>query len=679
MKSPVGAGWLRRPYRCPGGIAILTHQRTLFPSFLRSDTPLKTDSVDAAWALSRAIAVRRYVNTMIPEHDGALRANNYPRKFPTVGHTPPSTPWTIDLTDDVENLFHFALFDLDAKTPDAFEQAAEDLGVLVRILRACAIPHVVCRSSPGGGFHVWVPLAGVGVDVMRQLAISAKAVLPSLDHGLLCNGRTGAARPPGAPHARGGFSQVMDGADPVDVLLERTVTADDLLRVIAALQALRPAVDPAVHSPTGPADDRHRAHRELPSWGAAHMATIGGGADPSRTGYLCLLAAAVAGWTFADVQRAAITAPGMEHYRTRNTPAGRREERTPAEAADRLKRQWARAQAKAVEYRYAPQERAERDLSELTGIVGVVEGMLTAFRVSPGRWARSESDLHDSTILTALGWLSLRSGQRDVTAALRTLAGLTGIPSTSVDRSLRRLRSGGWITRVRSAEGINAAVWKVNEKFSTERVHNGPHQDVNARPPDLLFDTRVVLLEQLSDRMIAGRSDVFTRRGLGHTARRVYEVLTGDVASDEVVAERSGLPRGRVRAALARLRRFSLVVQRRGAWRRRKNDYRPQAARRLGVEGILARRDQQYAWERELWAWWNAELTSRAGRAAPPRRRRDPRQGVMFRLSDSRGDELSWPAYPRDGEGLADHKLAMSYVRRGLLQQLRDAELSFAA
>lgn len=645
----------------------------------RRVAPIELSSREDAWELTRLLSKRRYVNTMIPEHDGVVRANNYPRKFPTVGHRPPDAPWTIDLTDDVDHLFHFALFDLDAKTPDAFEQASEDLGVLVRTLRDASIPHVVCRSSPTGGFHVWVPLAGVDLEVMRQLAAAGKAVLPSLDHGLLCNQRTGAARPPGAPHSRGGQSQVMDGGDPVEVLLERTATSGDLLRVIARLRELRPTVNPADHSPTGPIETSHRTHRELPSWGALHMATAGGGSDPSRTGYLCLLAAAVAGWSFADVQRAADTAPGMEHYRTRNTPSGRREQRTPSEAASRLARQWAKAQERAVEYRYAPQERTERDLTELTGIVDVAETMLTAFRVSPGRWTRSEADLHDSTVLTALAWLSMRSGQRSVTAALRTIAGVTGIPSTSVDRSLRRLLSGGWITRTRAAEGINAAVWMVNQRFSTTSVQDGPHHDVNARPPEQLFDSRSSLLEELSDRLSAGRSDVFTRSGLGPTARRVYEVLTSSEAEESTIAERSGLPRGRVIAALARMKRYALIVLRKGRWRRRKTDYRPRAALRLGVHGVLAKRDLQYEREREVWAWWNAELTYRGGRASPPRRRPDPRQGVMFRLSDERGDDRSWPAYPRDADGMADHRMAMLYVKRGVLQTLRDAELSLAA
>ncbi len=71
--------------------------------------------------------------------------------------------------------------------------------------------------------------------------------------------------------------------------------------------------------------------------------------------------------------------------------------------------------------------------------------MLQAFTASPGRWTRTEADLHDSTVLTYLAWASLRSGSRDVGAALRSVAIATGIPSSTVDRSLRRLHAAGWI------------------------------------------------------------------------------------------------------------------------------------------------------------------------------------------------------------------------------------------
>jgi hypothetical protein len=610
---------------------------------------------------------------MIAEADGTIRSNSYPSKFPTAGHTPPSTPWTIDLTD-LDGRFWFAAFDLDAKTPEDFDQAAEDLGVLVRILRDAQVPHVVCRSSPTGGFHVWVPLAGVDKATMVQLAGAARAVLPSLDHGLLCNDRTGAVRPPLTPHARGGASEVMAGADDVDVLRTPSVTAGDLLRVTAAFRELRPAVDPAGSSPTGPVDARHRVHRSLPVWGEAHMGTVAGGRDPSRTGYLCLLAAAVSGWTLADVEHAAKTAPGMEHYRTRNRPTGGREPRTAAEAAARLERQWAKAQERAVLYRYAPEERQQRDLTQLTGIVDVVEAMLQAFTASPGRWTRTEADLHDSTVLTYLAWASLRSGSRDVGAALRSVAIATGIPSSTVDRSLRRLASAGWITPRRQADGPNAAVWRLADRFSTPSVQVGPLHDVTARPPAELFDVRVALVDVLEDRLDAGRHDVFTRAGLGPTARRIYESLSTDENALEVVADRAGLPRGRARAALARMRRWTLAIATLTGWRRRRQDFRTHVAKQLGVDGILERREQQYIDERDLWAWWQNHLIRKAGRRG--RDRIPTTQVVMFRSVDDHGGSEAYPAYPCSSDGRADHQEAMRFVRRGLLQQLRDVELA---
>lgn len=637
------------------------------------DSRVSQHPAAAAWELTRAIATRRYVNVMIAEADGVVRSNSYPRKYAAVSPTPPSTPWTIDLTDDT-GLFRFAAFDLDAKRAEDHEQAAEDLGVLVRILRAENIPHVVCRSSPTGGYHVWIPLAGARKPLMQQLAAAARAILPSLDHGLLCNDRTGAARPPLTPHARGGASIVMDGD--VDELHTAAATENDLLRVIAALRELRPPITPTA-APGGVVTTRHQAHRTLPLWGDAHMATVGGGADPSRTGYMCLLAAAVAGWSLRDVEHAARTAPGMEHYRTRNNPAGGpRTPRVPAEAASRLRRQWDKAQDRAATYRYAPQERSERDLTELLAIITTVERMTTAFRVSPGRWTRAEADLHDSTILTALAWLSLRSGARDVAAPLRSLAGVTGIPSTTVDRSLRRLKAAGWVVRVRNADGADGAVWRVSDRFSTIDGQVGPLHEQTARPPAELFDVRVALLGDLEDRLEAGRHDVFTRGGLGPTARRVYEALTRDGCADGHVGDRAGMSPSRTRAVLVRLRRHALATLSTDGWRRRAHDHRSRIARVLGVHGVLQRRHLQYANEREQWAWWNAELVRRAGRGSPRRRTAATPRPLMFHFTDERGGPDSWPEYPRDVTGLANHLHAMRYIRAGALQQLRDMELA---
>ena len=628
--------------------------------------------VASAWELTRALARRRYVNVMIAEADGVVRSNSYPRKYPSSSPFFPSTPWTIDLTDE-QGRFWIAVFDLDAKRTDDFEQAAEDLGVLIRTLRAQGLPHVVCRSSPTGGFHVFLAVDGVDKTVMARLAAAARAVLPSLDHGLLCNDRTGAVRPPLSPHAKGGASAVMDG-DPGS-LTAPEISATDLERLIAALQQLRPTADPTTQAPTGPVSPTHQAHRELPSWGATHMATLAGGADPSRTGYVCLLAAAVAGWTRTDVEHAARTAPGMEHYRTRRNPStGHREPRKPQEAASRLDRQWEKALQRASLYRYAPQDRTEKDLSELAGIVDMVEGMLTAFRVSPGRWGTTEPAHHDSRVLTALAWLALRSGARDTAASLRTIADTTGMASTTVDRSLHRLQDAGYAVRTRASEGIDAAVWRVPGRFSTAPTQDGPLHDVTARPPGHLFDIRAALLAELENRLEAGRHDVFTRAGLGPTARRVYEALASAGATVRDLAWKAGLPRDRVARSVIALRQHRLAVRSAGAWRKPSRDFRDWAARKLDVAGILQRRRARHDNEREQWAWWQNHLARRAGRRG--RERTGPAQTLIFQLSDPHGGPEAWPAYPTHPDGAADHPTAWRYITAGLLQHLRNTELA---
>lgn len=636
-------------------------------------------SVAGAWELTRGLARRGVVRRMVADADGVIRSNRYPSFYSSAAVVPPSTPWCVELTD-AEGQFWLAGFDLDAKRPEDFEQAVEDLGVLVRVLRDAGVPYVVCKSNPApaGGFHVFVPLAGVGLPVMEQLADAAKAVLPSLDHGLLRNASTGAIRPPGALHASGGQSLVMEG-DP-HALLSPTVTAGDLLRVIAGFRRLRPAVDPTTPivdvdpDASSVAGLAPRRHRSLPAWGETFMAVPGGGVDPSRNGYLCLLAAAVAGWAFRDVEHAARTAPGMEHYRTRNNPSGGpRVTRTRKDTVARLERQWAKAQERALLYRYAPADTG-RDLTELAGLVDVIAGMLAAFRVSPGRWSRTEHQFTDSTVLTGLAWLSLRSGKRDVAAALRTIADATGIPSTTVHRSLTRLEAAGWVARRRESDGPDAAVWRVQDTFSTTGDQVGPLHEMTARPPGQVFDMRVALLSELEDIVVAGRHDVFARYGLGPTARRVYEALQEEVREPGAVADRAGVSVSRVLVALRKLRRYGLAVFRAGAWRRPLRDRRRQAAQRLGTAGVLANRSRRYAQEREQWAWWQNHLARKAGRRG--KTRSGPGQTLLFRLTDEHGGPEAYPSYPTYPDGQGDHPTAWKYITAGLLQHLRDAELA---
>lgn len=617
---------------------------------------------------------------MVRDAHGEL-SSSYPARRWVRDPRPPAAPWTVHLAD-ADGRFWFAVFDLDAKTPDSHAAADEELGVLLRVLDEVNVPHVDVRSSPGGGYHVWVPTAGLPLSLMEQLATAAKAVLrDSLDHGMLHNASSGAVRPPLSPHPAGGGSEWMAG----DLaMLHRDapgrVDAERMLRLIAALRQLRPTDPLEEEQPTGRLVPGYRPRRPLSPHGKRSMAVAGGGADPSRNGYLCLLAAARAGWSFDDVRHAAQTAPGMEHYRTKRVPSGSRRRLRPEEAEGRMRRQWERALDHVVTDTVRPDWTAPKDLSELAALVEDVDAVLAALRVSPGRWATTEDGLHDATVLRAIAWLALTSGSRSVAAAKRSVATLTGIPAATVRRSLLRLVTAGHLVKRRAHDDDHAAVYGLGNTFSTASEQVEPLHDLNARPPGQLFDTRTVLLDQLTDELEAGRHDVFTRSGLGPTARRVYEALQQDGRSLEQVGARAGLPTGRVRAALQRLRRHSLSTQARDGWRRRTHDYRRRIAAALGVDGLLARRSALYAAEREMWAWWKEHLSTRGGRQPRTRQQRDPHSPtsmpVRFVLTDARGGPDAYPEYPTHPDGRGDHTTAYRVATTVGLQALRDTELA---
>lgn len=617
---------------------------------------------------------------MIRDAHGEL-SSSYPARRWVRDPRPPSAPWTVHLAD-AEGRFWFAVFDLDAKKPEDHPAAAEELGVLVRVLEGENVPHVVLRSSPGGGYHVWVPTAALPLGLMEQLSAAAKAVLSeTLDRGMLHNATSGAVRPPLSPHPAGGTSQLMAG----DLaMLHRDapgrVDAERMLRLIAAFRQLRPADSPEQEQPMGRLVPGYRPRKPLSPHGERSMAVAGGGANPSHNGYLCLLAAARAGWSFDDVRHAAQTAPGMEHYRTKRLPSGRRRRLQSAEAEARMHKQWERALDHVVTDSVRPDWTAPKDLSELAALVDDVDAVMTALRVSPGRWAVTEHGLHDATVLRAIAWLTLTSGSRTVAAAKRSVATLTGIPAPTAGRTLLRLVKAGHLAKRRAHDDDHAAVYALGNTFSTAQKHVEPLHNMNARPPGQLFDTRTVLLDQLTDELEAGRHDVFTRNGLGSTARRAYEALQRDARTPQQVADRAGLPVGRVRASLRILRRYSLATRVPGGWRRRVHDHRRRIAAALGVDGLLKRRNALYAAEREMWAWWKEHLSTRGGRQPRTRHQRDPRSPktmpVRFVLTDARGGPDAFPEYPTHPDGLGDHTTAYRVVTTIGLQALRDLELS---
>ncbi|MWV51516.1 hypothetical protein GRS96_19825 (plasmid) [Rathayibacter sp. VKM Ac-2803] len=602
---------------------------------------------------------------------GRLGENSYPAAF-LVSPVAPSTPWAIYLADDA-GVFRLLCFDFDGKDShgvdsDLMEQAADDCDALSAVLHDHQVPHVVCQSSGTGGRHLWVAVRGgaSAADVAR-LAVAARANFRTLDHGMLRNPRTGAARPPLSPHRDGSASTLLRGQ--AEDLLDAVVDAESLHAVTQALEARHPAVRSLSLAPApapADADAQHRTHRGLSAAGTAHMATVGGGANPSWTAFMCLLSAAHAGWTLTDVEHAARTAPGMEHYRTKNTGRGGRRARSREEAADRLGRQWEKALQFAALHAVLPGQREPRDLTELEGIVAAVGDLLDRFRVNPGRWGRTERATSERTILTALAYLTLHTGKRTVAASVRDLALLSGLGRTTAASALRTLREDGYVQLIARADGSNASEWRLTGTFSTgyETIRTQPLN--NPRPPGQLFSERAILLDLIEHELTDARHDLFTRAGLGHLAGKVYALLRREASvTVEVTARLLGVGSRTAATNLSRLRSHRLIVKHTDGWRRAARDLRTAAARALGVDGLLEDRAHRYSVEREVWAWWQAELAHRSSTPRERPRRRHVTSRPLFE-NPSPGERV-WPLYPRDAAGRGDHREALHWGRTGML------------
>ncbi|MBC7594931.1 MAG: hypothetical protein H7288_13505 [Kineosporiaceae bacterium] len=621
-----------------------------------------------AWDLTRRFSPREQVRVMKRDAYQRLDENSYPSSF-RVGPHAPTTPWAMYLADE-SGLFRAVCFDFDGKDkngidPDLMEQAVDDCDALSRILDELTIEHVVCQSSGTGGRHLWVALAsGVSSELVARIARSARASYRTLDHGMLLNPRTGAARPPLSPHRDGSTSTILRGT--LTALLSPTITPTDLVQLATVLETRKPALRPVDSAPSGPVTT-HRVHRELSRAGTAHMATIDGGGNPSWTGFMCLLAAAHAGWNLVDVEQAARTAPGMEHYRTRNTGrAGARRPRTATDAHTRLSRQWAKAQHYATLHQPLPAVREPADLTELTGIVTDVDALMTRFRVSPGRWGHSEVAVSQRSILTAVAYLTLHTGKRTVAASIRDLALMTALGRTTAATALHALTSDGYLRQITTADGGNAAEWALTSNFSTtpRTVRSQPLN--NPRPPTELFIHRSELVAIIEEQLTDQRHDLFTRTGLGHLAGRTYALLRQVPSlTVESAARQLGVSLRHTATILSRLRKHRLIITHPQGWARAKRDLRDQAARTLGVLGVLVDRARRYRAEREVWAWWQAELATMT--SAPRARPSRPHVTSRTLVDSTSSGERWWPRYPRGYDGRADHREARYWAINDML------------
>lgn len=607
----------------------------------------------AAWTLTRVLSPRPRVRLADVDARDGRPLNRYSTELPTSAPAP-DRPWAMYLADR-QGRYRLLAFDLDA-TRGSVEA---DTAALTEILAKAGIRAVRCISGPGGGRHVWVGLADpVAATVVRRIAEALSKLLPTLDHGLLCNPRTGCVRPPGAPHRSGTESMVIAGdiADLTDPARRtpaaRVLRLADLVEELAAITAAETAARTGQTAQATPTtDDRpsepHRrvdldddgapflpgARRPLPAISATALSSpIPPGADASRVLARILAGAAAAHWHLADLIPHLATAPGLEHARTARAEANTRRPRPPAQQLQVLRGQWRRAITHvASEPR---RDKGETDPTFEPREAAVVAAVLATQRradASVGRWARPGGPA-DRRILDAVCDQALAAVAVDIEADVRRLAILTGVGKTTASVALRRLAADGWLIRSGEPEGRAAARWalpsvehRLIPRLSTEKTYQARSQAVTRRPaPPSRSSVRAVLGRRLADQA----HDIWTPQGLGHHHARTAAALTTHPQAISEVMAITGYSRSRTQAHLDRLADHRLAfVDRRGRWRRSRRDHRRRTARVLGIDGILAARSARIAIEREAWWWWLDELAWR--RSSDRQRRRAPGIGQL--------------------------------------------------
>ncbi len=597
--------------------------------------------------------------------------NTYTRRARTAGARP-DAPWAVYLTDQT-GAFRLLAFDFDAAKGDP----AADAATMCGWLEHAGLPHLLTRSGPSGGRHVWLALAdAVPAGVVDTLARLVRARLASLDIAPLANPVTGCVRPPGSPHRAGGSSTVLTGD--LSALTVPTVAAADVTRLVEVLAAgQRPEpvpqfdqLDPAAPLPTDRAGRLYLpgVRRQLPAGSVQALQVDAAAVDANRVLCRVLNGAAAARWRCADIAPLVAHSPGLEHVRSQGQGPGQpRRVRSPGESRAVLARQWDRAVRWVATHPRASNLEDPTFEPRAAALAALVEATQTRADAAAGRWAGPGGPA-DRRVLDALCVLSLHAVSPVVEADVRRLGLVCGIGRETARTALLRLARDGWVTRHAPAAGPRAASWILSEGLSTIADVPGRSQAA-PRPPGAGSAERNRWLNLLRTRLGAAAHDIFTPAGgLGHATGQLYAILTTQLASTTQLAHQLGTSPQDTGIRLGLLRSARLVRRTSKGWSVVRADRRDAAAVRLGVAGRLADRARRYALEREAFAWWTDELT---WMHAPRRTAASRRPGLGQLVALDPDAPPAWPAHPRRGDGRADFAAARRVLTTGAVNQPR--------
>ncbi|MDO1481810.1 MULTISPECIES: hypothetical protein [Rhodococcus] len=559
----------------------------------------------------------------------------------------PGFPWAIYLAG-ANHRYRLLAFDLDSGRHGP-EVARADADRLAAHLAELGVPHLRARSGPTGGQHVWLRLAGPGAapDEVRRLAHALRQHYPSLDTVPLTNPATGAVRPPGAPHRRGGQSRPHLHGAALETALARldTETAPE---VVDWLLARHPhSAAPAPRRPTGPvrivdpaSDPRlDRPRRPLTDATRALLDAVPApGADRSAIVHSIFLGMARAGHSLADARAAAATAPGL--VRLREDRARGRED---------TDRQWRRALDTAAGFAPAPpttRAPVDDELDRIEAAIGA----------DPAHWARP-GGASDERILYALLALARTARTRIFDIDCRRLAQAAAVDASTVSRRLRVLAHESWVRCVRTGSGTRAATWQLELPDPVAPLPvatQGKPAPAPGHPSSLL--------EHHTHDLWAHRS------GLGGAAARIHWAvisgkpsISGTGRNPVEVAALTGYSLATVTRTLSTLARLGLPTGA-GADTPELREQLGNAADRVGASGVGAQRVRRHLLDRELHRWWLEEQEWRC--------RRGKKTGVPRTVSLTIALPIGAPArlrygrFPVTDTGRADYRAARAVVTR---------------
>ncbi|MFY7069048.1 hypothetical protein ACOQFV_24590 [Nocardiopsis changdeensis] len=579
--------------------------------------------------LVRWIAPRRNVR-IDPD-----RSHDYGKSSP-VDAGEPECPYALHLTD-ADHRFLFVVFDLDvSRHPDGAAAVWRDADTVTGLLDEVGLGHMVVRSGPAGGIHVWVPVSaeeGMDPDEVARLGRAAARCLPTLDVGPLTERGTGAVRPPGSPHRAGGRAELLYPADPADALMvcdTATNTAErfEALAVAFGAREMDAEEEAEAVKREGRIDTaamRLRGRRRPMPAKVRALLDADPGADPSAHLARLLPGLALARWSLEDVRAlvaAEPAAPGLEHLRTRRFGTGR-VPRNEDDRRARLVRKWRHALDFAA--RLAPvAARVESVERDLLGLRATGAAVLEAV-ADPGRWTEEAGPADQMTLLGVLH-VALKACAPDgeVDVDVRRLALATGFGKSTVARALHRLRRDGRLIQAAQAEGTRSARWRLvhptrwkdNSPGETggTQVNHAPATDTSQQTPP---PSRGELLEHIQARLELSAHEVWSGHspthapGLGHHVEQTYAALVEHQAhlydiDPATVSPLTGYSTARTARHLRILAHHGLIDPHTGM--PTDTAALDTAAARLGTLGVRAARERRYAAERAAHAAWLEEV-----------------------------------------------------------------------